>query len=58
LVAWSESRRQQLDLLADAFGSALNLDAIFGMIGLPLRAGEVNLDNHHLSHGSTTMCKE
>jgi len=35
LVAWSERRRQQLDLLADAFGSALNLDAIFAMIGLP-----------------------
>jgi len=35
LVAWSEQRRQQLDLLADAFGSALDLDAIFQMIGLP-----------------------
>jgi adenosylcobyric acid synthase len=35
LVAWSERRRQQLDLLADAFGSALDLDAIFAMIGLP-----------------------
>ena len=35
LVAWSERRRQQLDMLADAFGSALDLDAIFAMIGLP-----------------------
>ncbi len=38
LVAWSERRRQQLDLLADAFGSALDLDAIFRVAGLPLRA--------------------
>jgi adenosylcobyric acid synthase len=37
LVAWSEQRRQQLDLLADAFGRALDLDAIFAMIGLPRR---------------------
>ena len=35
LVAWSEQRRQQLDLLADAFGGALDLDAIFQTIGLP-----------------------
>ena len=39
LVAWSERRRQQLDLLADAFGSALDLDAIFRVTGLPRRAG-------------------
>jgi adenosylcobyric acid synthase len=37
LIAWSERRRQQLDLLADAFGSALDLDAIFRMVGLPPR---------------------
>ena len=37
LIAWSERRREQLDLLADAFGRALNLDAIFGMVGLPPR---------------------
>jgi adenosylcobyric acid synthase len=34
LVGWSERRRVQLDLLADAFGSALDLKAIFAMIGL------------------------
>ena len=34
LIAWSERRREQLDLLADAFGSALDLDAIFAMVGL------------------------
>jgi adenosylcobyric acid synthase len=39
LVAWSERRRQQLDLLADAFGNALDLDAIFRVTGLPRRAG-------------------
>jgi hypothetical protein len=38
LVAWSERRRQQLDLLADAFGNALDLDAIFRVTGLPRRA--------------------
>jgi len=38
LMEWSERRRQQLDLLADEFGSALDLNAIFGMAGLPLRA--------------------
>jgi len=37
LIAWSERRREQLDLLAEAFGRALNLDAIFGMVGLPPR---------------------
>ncbi len=41
LAAWSESRREQLDLLADAFGDALDLEAIFAMAGLeretPLR---------------------
>ncbi len=36
LVAWSERRRQQLDLLADTFGRALDLDAIFRVTGLPL----------------------
>lgn len=35
LVAWSELRRQQLDLLADAFAGALDLDAVFAMLDLP-----------------------
>jgi adenosylcobyric acid synthase len=35
LVAWSELRRQQLDMLADAFASALDLDAVFAMLDLP-----------------------
>ncbi len=35
LLSWSGQRRQQLDLLADAFGEALDLNAIFGMVGLP-----------------------
>jgi adenosylcobyric acid synthase len=35
LVAWSERRRQQLDLLANEFGRALDLEAIFGAAGLP-----------------------
>lgn len=38
LVAWSERRRQQLDMLADEFGRALDLDAIFRVTGLPRRA--------------------
>jgi adenosylcobyric acid synthase len=38
LVAWNERREQQLDLLADAFGSALDLDAIFDVAGLSRRA--------------------
>jgi len=37
LVAWSERRQQQLDLLADEFGRALDLDAIFRVTGLPPR---------------------
>jgi adenosylcobyric acid synthase len=40
LMEWSERRREQLDLLADAFGSALDLNAIFGIAGLPLRADQ------------------
>ncbi len=52
LVAWSERRRQQLDLLADAFGNALDLDAIFGMVDLPLRADRPHFDNYDLSHSS------
>jgi adenosylcobyric acid synthase len=35
LVAWSELRRQQLDMLADAFAGALDLDAVFAMLDLP-----------------------
>lgn len=38
LVRWNERRRQQLDLLADTFESALDLNAIFGMAGLSLHA--------------------
>jgi adenosylcobyric acid synthase len=34
LAARSESRRQQFDLLADAFGDALDLDAVFAAVGL------------------------
>jgi len=41
LIAWSERRRQQLDLLADAFGNALDLDAVFEIIGLPPRRDRV-----------------
>ena len=37
LIPWSERRRQQIDLLADVFGKALDLNAVFEMIGLPLR---------------------
>ena len=57
LVAWSERRRQQLDLLADAFGSALDLDAIFGMVDLPLRADPSHLCNYDRSHSSTSKDK-
>ncbi len=35
LVAWSELRRQQLDMLADAFAGALDLEAVFAMLDLP-----------------------
>jgi adenosylcobyric acid synthase len=35
LVAWSELRRHQLDMLADAFAGALDLDAVFAMLDLP-----------------------
>jgi adenosylcobyric acid synthase len=35
LVAWSELRRQELDRLADAFTDALDLEAVFAMLGLP-----------------------
>lgn len=41
LIAWSERRRQQLNLLADAFGNALDLGAVFGMVGLPLPGDRV-----------------
>ncbi len=41
LIAWSERRRQQLDRLADAFGAALDLPAIFKMAGLPFPADGV-----------------
>ena len=58
LLAWSERRGQQLDLLADAFGSALDLDAIFEMIGLLFRAGEGNPCSHELSHCATNNSEE
>jgi len=35
MVAWSELRRQQLDALADAFASALDLQSIFDLLDLP-----------------------
>lgn len=35
LIAWSELRRQQLDMLADAYTDALDLAAIFAMLDLP-----------------------
>lgn len=41
LVSWSEQRRKKLDLLADAFGGALDLNAIFGMVGLPFPGDRV-----------------
>jgi adenosylcobyric acid synthase len=41
LIAWSELRGQQLDLLADAFAGALNLDAIFSMLDLPRSTDQV-----------------
>jgi adenosylcobyric acid synthase len=37
LISWSEHRRRQLDLLADAFGNALDLNAVFEMVGQPFR---------------------
>jgi adenosylcobyric acid synthase len=40
LVAWSELRRQQLDMLADAFANALDLEAVFAMLDLPRRADQ------------------
>ena len=38
LTAWKARREQQLDLLADTFAQALDLDAIFGFVDLPLSA--------------------
>ena len=35
LIAWSELRKEQLDKLADAFAGALDLEAVFAMLGLP-----------------------
>jgi len=37
-TAWREQREKELDRLADAFSSALDLEAVFGMLGLPSRA--------------------
>jgi adenosylcobyric acid synthase len=34
-IEWSELRKQQLELLADAFANALDLEAVFAMLGLP-----------------------
>lgn len=39
-ASWSEHRRQQLDLLADTFAEALDLDAIFAMLSLPRCAAQ------------------
>jgi len=41
LVAWGELRRQQLDLLTDTFASALDLDAIFALLGLPHSTNQI-----------------
>ncbi|MGB8029132.1 MAG: cobyric acid synthase [Terracidiphilus sp.] len=41
LIPWSKRRRQQLNLLADAFGGALDLSAVFGIISLPLHRDRV-----------------
>ncbi|MGA3011859.1 MAG: cobyric acid synthase [Terracidiphilus sp.] len=35
LVAWSDLRRQQLDMLADAYTGTLDLTAVFAMLDLP-----------------------
>jgi adenosylcobyric acid synthase len=35
LAAWGELRRQQLDMLADAFAGALDLEVVFAMLDLP-----------------------
>jgi adenosylcobyric acid synthase len=41
LVAWGELRCRQLDMLADAFAGALDLEAVFAMLGLPRYADQV-----------------
>jgi len=41
LIPWSVRRGQQLDLLANAFGNALDLNSVFEMIGLPFRRDRV-----------------
>jgi adenosylcobyric acid synthase len=46
LMAWSARRREQLDLLADGFGGALDLDAIFKMVGLPRQAETTPKESH------------
>lgn len=38
LIAWSERREEQLDMLADTFTRALDLEAIFGLVGLPFHS--------------------
>jgi adenosylcobyric acid synthase len=38
-AVWRQHREQQLDLLADVFGRALDLNAVSGLLGLPLPRG-------------------
>lgn len=38
LTAWKAHREEQLDRLADTFSQAINLDAIFGLVDLPVSA--------------------
>jgi hypothetical protein len=40
LIAWSEMRGRQLDMLAGAVRSALDLDSIFAMAGLARGAAQ------------------
>lgn len=45
LIGWKAQREQQLDMLADTFAQALDLDAIFRLLDLPiptLRSGEAH----------------
>lgn len=52
LTAWKARREQQLDKLADAFTQALNVDAIFGLLDLPLTAARCR--GNRLFH--STLC--
>jgi adenosylcobyric acid synthase len=42
-AAWRKHRGKQLDRLADAFGHALDLDAIVGLLSLPLLADRLEV---------------